>query len=70
MQNIFETTTNDKENREGTTDEKSKEPDGRNKRKSIDLNPKDPMPPLTISEARRNLGKKIVNNLKEKETVF
>ncbi|KAI9587165.1 uncharacterized protein LOC119632605 [Glossina fuscipes] len=56
MQNIFETTTNDKENREGTSDEKSREPDSKNKRKSMDLNPKDPMPPLTISEARRNLG--------------
>lgn len=60
MQNIFETspekstsTTDDKEN-------KTKDQEKKQKRKSQDINPRDSMPPLTISEARRNLGKKML----------
>lgn len=55
MQNMFETSpekpnNDDKEN-------KTKEQDKKTKRKSQDANPRDSMPPLTISESRRNLGK-------------
>ncbi|XP_023305925.2 uncharacterized protein LOC111687690 isoform X1 [Lucilia cuprina] len=54
MQNIFETSpekpaNDDKEN-------KTKEQEKKTKRKSQDINPRDSMPPLTISESRRNLG--------------
>lgn len=48
MQNIFE------EKSEKTTNSDDKE-NTKNKRKSQD-NPRDSMPPLTISESRRNLG--------------
>ncbi|XP_075161990.1 uncharacterized protein LOC142234697 [Haematobia irritans] len=47
MQNIFE-----EKSEKSTTDEKE---NSKNKRKSQD-NPRDAMPPLTISESRRNLG--------------
>ena len=53
MQNIFETSPDTKTNND---DKENSAKDPKAKRKSQDANPRDSMPPLTISESRRNLG--------------
>ena len=51
VQKIAEGSNGEKENNASTNGESQK-----SKRKSCDMNPRDAMPPLTVSESRRNIG--------------